>query len=104
MVIDPVCTLVFEVEDEEKDIMDRPPRDPAERLFSAGLIGWSVTQGTVAFAAVLFWSVERQMPEDELRALTFFTLVIGIIALIFVNRSFKASLIGTLGHPKLTPP
>lgn len=103
MVIDPVCTLVFEAEEEEKDIMDRPPRDPAERLFSAGLIGWSVTQGIVAFAAVaaiLFWGAERQMPEDELRALTFFTLVIVIIALILVNRSFKASPIAALGRPK----
>ena len=103
MVIDPVCTLVFEAEDEEKDIMDRPPRDPAERLFSARLIGWSVTQGVVAFAAVvaiLFWGVGRQMPEDELRALTFFTLVIVIIALIFVNRSFRASPVAALGRPK----
>lgn len=103
MVIDPVCTLVFEAEDEEKDIMDRPPRDPAERLFSAGLIGWSVTQGAVAFAAVaaiLFWGATRQMPEDELRALTFFTLVIVIIALIFVNRSFRASPVAALGRPK----
>ncbi|PYF06281.1 Ca2+-transporting ATPase [Rhodobacter viridis] len=103
MVIDPVSTLVFEAEDEESDIMDRPPRDPAERLFSAGLIGWSLTQGTVAFAAVaaiLFWGAERQMPADELRALSFFTLVIVIIALIFVNRSFRASPAAALGRPK----
>ena len=103
MVIDPVCTLVFEAEDEEADIMDRPPRDPDARLFSAGLIGWSVTQGLVAFAAVaaiLFWGADGRMSDDELRALTFFTLVIVIIALIFVNRSFKASLLVALGRPK----
>ena len=29
MVIDPVCSLVFEAETEEKGIMDRPPRPPA---------------------------------------------------------------------------
>lgn len=34
MVIDPVCTLVFEAEDEEADIMGRPPRNPDDRLFS----------------------------------------------------------------------
>lgn len=103
MVIDPVCTLVFEAEDEEKDIMDHPPRDPEERLFSARLIGWSVTQGLVAFAAVaaiLFWGAARQMPEDELRALTFFTLVIVIISLIFVNRSFKVSPMAAFGRTK----
>lgn len=103
MVIDPVCTLVFEGEEEEDDIMDRPPRDPEERLFSANLIGWSLAQGLAAFAAVaavLFYGAGKDMPADELRALTFFSLVIVIVALILVNRSFKASLLSAIGRPK----
>ena len=35
MVIDPVCSLVFEAETEEDGVMRRPPRPPAEPLFSA---------------------------------------------------------------------
>ncbi len=95
MVIDPVCALVFEAEREEDDIMQRRPRDPAEALFSAPMIVWSVFQGGVAFAmlATVFlvetWS---GMPEMELRALTFFALIAEIVALILVNRSFSASL------------
>ena len=50
MVIDPVCTLVFEAETEEDDIMRRPPRAPDEPLFSTRLILWSVLQGLLAFA------------------------------------------------------
>ncbi len=38
MVIDPVCSVVFETEKEEKDIMLRPPRPVASRLFSQGLV------------------------------------------------------------------
>ena len=34
MVIDPVCSLVFEAETEEDGVMRRPPRPPAEPLFS----------------------------------------------------------------------
>ena len=34
MVIDPVCSLVFEAETEEDDVMRRPPRAPDEPLFS----------------------------------------------------------------------
>ena len=34
MVIDPVCSLVFEAEPEEDDVMRRPPRAPDEPLFS----------------------------------------------------------------------
>lgn len=103
MVIDPVCTLVFESEDEEPDIMRRPPRSPRARLFSGRLIGWSLTQGIIALGAVslvLAWAVRGGMPEDELRALVFFSLVVVIIALIFANRSFNSSLTGAMGRLK----
>lgn len=95
MVIDPVCALVFEAEREEADIMQRPPRDPAEALFSLPMIGWSVFQGGLAFAmlaAVLLVEHRAGMPAPELRALIFFALVAQIVALILVNRSFNASL------------
>src|SRR6185437_7237297 len=40
MIIDPVCTLVFEAEMDEEDLMRRPPRPPSELLFSWSLIFW----------------------------------------------------------------
>lgn len=52
MVIDPVCSLVFEAESEEDDVMRRPPRAPAEPLFPRALIRWSLLQGALAFALV----------------------------------------------------
>jgi P-type Ca2+ transporter type 2C len=36
------------------------------------------------------------MPEEEVRALAFFSLVLTIVSLIFVNRSFSASLVTAL--------
>ncbi len=96
MVIDPVCSLVFEAEPEEANVMRRPPRDPAEPLFSAAFITWGVVQGAVALAFLGFayaLGLWRSMPEPEVRALAFFTLVLVIISLIFANRSFSASLI-----------
>ncbi|MEI6160225.1 MAG: cation-translocating P-type ATPase [Roseococcus sp.] len=96
MVIDPVCTLVFEAETAEEGIMQRPPRDPAAPLFSASLLGWSVLQGAVVFAltaGLYLAALGRGMPEAEIRSLTFFALVLGIVGLIFVNRSFSASLL-----------
>jgi len=102
MVIDPVCSLVFEAETEEDDVMRRPPRSPDEPLFSRHLIAWSVFQGALAFAlvAAIFIIRYRQgMPETEVRALAFFSLVMTIVGLIFVNRSFSASLITALRRP-----
>ncbi len=95
MVIDPVCALVFEAERDEDSIMAPPPRDPAEPLFSLAMIAWSVFQGGVAFAmlaTVFFFETWSGMAEAELRALIFFALIAEILALIFVNRSFSASL------------
>jgi Ca2+-transporting ATPase len=102
MVIDPVCTLVFEAETEEDDIMRRPPRSPEEPLFSGQLIFWSVFQGLLALALVAGIYViayRRGMPETEARALAFFSLVTAIMALILVNRSFSASVLTALRRP-----
>ena len=102
MVIDPVCSLVFEAETEEDDVMRRPPRAPDEPLFSGALIGWSLLQGAFAFvlvAAIFIVASRRGMPEAEVRALTFFSLVLTIVSLIFVNRSFSASLVTALRRP-----
>ena len=52
MVIDPVCSLVFEAEAEEEDVMRRPPRDPNEPLFSRTLVVWGLFQGAMGFALV----------------------------------------------------
>ena len=39
LVIDPACSVVFEAEAEEADVMQRPPRPPGEPLLSRSLIG-----------------------------------------------------------------
>ncbi len=104
MVIDPVCSIAFEAETEEEDVMRRPPRAPGSSLFSPALIVWAVVQGVLAFAfvaAILALAVSRGMPHSEIRALVFFALVFAIISLIFVNRSTSASLISALRRPNL---
>ena len=105
MVIDPVCSLVFEAETEEDDVMRRPPRSPDEPLFSGALIVWSLLQGTLAFAlvaAIFVMALRSGMPEQEVRALAFFSLVVAIVSLILVNRSFSASLLTALRRPNRT--
>ena len=44
-VIDPACSLVFEAERAEKDVMQRPPRDPREPLFTREMLARSVLLG-----------------------------------------------------------
>jgi Ca2+-transporting ATPase len=95
LVIDPVCSLVFEAETEEADVMRRPPRSPSEPLLSLPLIGWGVLQGALVFVmagAMFVLATRNGMPDDEVRALTFVALVLGIFSLVLVNRSFSSSL------------
>jgi Ca2+-transporting ATPase len=105
MVIDPVCSLVFEAEVEEDDVMRRPPRPPSEPMAPAWFVAWSLFQGLFAFAVVagvLFVGLERGMPVDEVRALTFFALILAIVGLILINRSFSASVWTAVRRPNPT--
>jgi Ca2+-transporting ATPase len=102
MVIDPVCSLVFEAESEEEGIMRRPPRPAEEPLFSGPTIMWSLLQGglVLGVVATIFVSAPIYgLAEDQVRAVTFVALVMSIVALIFVNRSNSASLIAAFRRP-----
>jgi Ca2+-transporting ATPase len=50
------------------------------------------------YVAALRWG----MPVPEVRALTFFSLIVVIVSLILVNRSFSASLLSALRRPNRT--
>jgi P-type Ca2+ transporter type 2C len=102
MIIDPVCSLVFEAETEERNVMQRPPRSPDEPLLPKALIVWSALQGGLALilaGGVMLTANAWGMPENEVRALTFFALVLVIVSLIFVNRSFTSSLVEAFTRP-----
>jgi Ca2+-transporting ATPase len=53
LIIDPACSLVFEAEAAEPDVMQRPPRTPTARLFSRQVVGIAVLQGLGALAVCL---------------------------------------------------
>ena len=102
MIIDPACSMVFEAEAEEDDVMRRPPRDPRSPLLLRKRILWAVVQGLVALAilAGLLITVSRAgMVEGDMRVLVFTSLVLINMGLILVNRSYKASLVRALLQP-----
>jgi Ca2+-transporting ATPase len=96
MVIDPVCSVVFEAEDAEGNVMRRPPRRPDAPLFTRGLVLWALLQGVLVLALVgviYAWVLARGVPEDEARTLAFTALVATNAGLVLVNRSFSASVL-----------
>ncbi len=102
MVIDPACSVVFESEREEADVMRRPPRRPNEPVLSRAAALWAAAQGAGALAIValaFIMGARLDMPENELRAFVFTTLVLMNVGLIIVNRSFRSSLYEALFRP-----
>jgi len=99
LIIDPVCSIVFEAELEEKDVMKRPPRNPKEPLFNRLTVGLSLLQGLsvflIVFAVFLF---ARKLGHDDLeaRTLTFTTLIVSNLCLILTNRSWTRTILHTL--------
>ena len=102
LMIDPACSVVFEAEPEEPDVMNRPPRPRDASPFSAGNIWTGVVQGAglaaillLGHRAVTAWGVD----EAHARSTVFIAVVLSVLLLIAANRQriFAASL--ALGHP-----
>ncbi|MBU4033150.1 MAG: cation-translocating P-type ATPase, partial [Candidatus Thermoplasmatota archaeon] len=101
LIIDPSCNLIFEAEDAESDVMQRPPRNPEERLFSTRTIGMALMQGLSVLAVCLgvFLLARMGHSTDASRALTFSSLVVAFIVIILVNRSWTKSALAMLRIP-----
>ena len=104
LVIDPACSMVFENEPSESDVMKRPPRDASAPLFAGTTLALALLQGLGVLAVVLAgyaWST-TWLAEPAARAFAFSTLVVGNVALIFSNRTGSATLWASLRVPNRT--
>ena len=102
LIIDPACSVVFEAEPEEADVMNRPPRRPDVPLFGTRTVGISLLQGLsvlIILLCIFVIALKRGQSEEEARALTFTTLIIANLGLIFTNRSWTRIVLDTLRSP-----
>jgi len=102
LIIDPACTIVFEGEEDEPDIMQRPPRKLEEPLFGRAMILSGLIQGLGILAVVLIIYIGIMTlgyGEAEARMMAFVCMVIGNLGLIFANRSWKHSILKTIRIP-----
>jgi Ca2+-transporting ATPase len=100
IIIDPSCSVVFEAEPEEKDIMNRPPRRLTEPIITAPVFWLSLLQGVsvsiLPLIVYYFAFVRHGYDSDGARYLAFATLLAANISLILVNRNWTKGAFSTL--------
>ena len=89
-VIDPACSIAFEAEPPERDVMRRPPRSVRRRLLSARPFALAMLEGVVALAfalAVYGAGLGVGASEARTRLLAFTAIVVANLSLILFARS-----------------
>ena len=90
VIIDPACSIVFEVEGPDPKVMEQMPRNRNAALFDANALRDAFLQGSTVllgvFATYLI-ALKNGAEDDRVRSLTFATLLIANLFLIMVNRS-----------------
>lgn len=105
LIIDPACSIIFEAEREEKNVMSRPPKNIDEPFFGAKKILLSCTQGIgilIICLSVYFIGLNMEYSEKAARTLTFVTLIVSNIAVILSNRSWTSNIFSILVTPNKT--
>ncbi|MBB6697472.1 cation-translocating P-type ATPase [Clostridium algidicarnis] len=91
LVIDPTCSIVLERQPAEQDIMERPPRDPNEKLLTAKILFKSLMQGFVIFGASFgtYFAFLKQFPDNApiARAMGLTIILLANVLLVQVNSS-----------------
>lgn len=99
LIIDPACSIVFESEKEEKDVMSRPPRNLKSPLFGRKTFFTSLVQGFSILAVVFIiflLSINKGANQDQARSLAFISLVLTNLLLIVTNLSQSNNFIDIL--------
>lgn len=102
LIIDPACSVVFEMEEEEKGIMDRKPRTVSEPLFGPKMIFIGLVQGLgllTILTAIYIWAISSGFGEGEARSLVFINLVFGNLGMIISNRYWTRNVFSIIRIP-----
>ncbi len=102
LIIDPACSIVFEAEAGEADLMQRQPRSARDSLFNKQILTASLLQGGVVLVVVLIaFGLGHYFgyAGTTTRAFSFATMVLANLGLIFANRSWSRSVFKNIFTP-----
>ncbi len=98
LIMGPTCSIIYENEPIEKNLMQQRPRLFSNTFFNIRELTTSIVQGLMITAGILIayqYAVKQSSSEDTTRTIVFLTLISANIFLTLVNRSFYYSIIET---------
>lgn len=99
IIIDPACSIVFEVESVDPNVMLEDPRAAIGPLISLREFSLAITQGFSVFAllaTIYFFAISNSFSEERIRSLAFATLLVSNLFLIMINRSKTLTIWSTI--------
>ena len=101
IIMGPTCSIIYENEPMEPNLMKQKPRPFTNTFFNLKEITISIVQGLVITLGLLFiyqYSIKNEFSEPLTRTMIFLTLISANIFLTLANRSFYYSIFTTLKY------
>jgi P-type Ca2+ transporter type 2C len=101
LIMGPTCSIFFEREPVEANIMQQKPRQRNGGLFTKEELLISVVQGIIIATAVLvlyYYFMQNNYSIGQTRTIVFTTLILSNVFLTFTNRSFTKTMFYTLRY------
>jgi Ca2+-transporting ATPase len=101
MIMGPTCSIIYENEPMEDNLMARKPRPLTTTFFNFKEVLISIIQGLVITLGLLFiyqYAIGESMTEKGTRTMIFLTLITSNIVLTLANRSFYYSIFKTIQY------
>ncbi|WP_339627752.1 cation-translocating P-type ATPase [uncultured Maribacter sp.] len=101
LIMGPTCSIIFENEPLEKNLMFKKPRPFSTTFFNYKELATSIIQGLIITLGALLvyqYSVASGLSESITRTMVFMVLIFANIFLTLVNRSFYYSIFTTLNY------
>lgn len=101
MIMGPTCSIIYENEPLEKDLLLQKPRPFTSTFFSLKELSVSILQGLVITAGMLLlyqYALVQSYDESLTRSMVFIALLAANVCLTLVNRSFRHSIRTTIRY------
>src|SRR5207344_724269 len=107
LIMGPTCSIFYEQEPMEANLMNKPPRPYRQNMFSTKELSLSIVQGMIITTGILcfyYYLMDRGYSLPYVRTAVFTTLILSNVSLTFINRSFEEIFLKTIHYRnKLAP-